>query len=640
MCGIAGILDLEGLPVPPDDVAAMCSVLTHRGPDAAGARVTGGVGLGMRRLAIIDIATGDQPIGNEDGSVWVVFNGEIYNFRELRRRLVGLGHRFRTDGDTEVLVHLYEERGPRMVDDLRGMFAFALWDDRRQRLLLARDRIGIKPLYYAVSGGRLVFASELKALLRVPGIARTINWQAFSRLLASLGTPPSESILAGIHKLEPAHLLTAERGGGLRVERYWDVHFQPVEGRSEAALVEQLRGLLEESVRLHLVSDVPVGAFLSGGVDSAAVVAHMAGSGSRRVKTFTIGFRDADFSEAAAARLAAEAFGTEHHERVLDTDAIAVVSAVASHLDEPFGDSSAIPTYLVSQLAAEHVKVVLSGDGGDELFGGYERYVVEGRRRIARHLPPAARRKLAGLAGRLPRPLPGRGLIRQLCLPDDERYLSAVTLFGPQERDALLRPELRALLAAHDPWREERRLLAAGQGDWMGALQYLDLTRYLPLDVLTKVDRMSMAHSLEVRVPLLDHRLVEFAATLPLQARLRGGTTKYLFKRALRGLLPEAILDRPKRGFAIPLGRWFRGPLRGFARDLLLSSRSASAEVFERRALESLLEGGDRRDDLGLKLWTVLSFELWCRAFLDGPAGAGARPDRPARPLVQERCAV
>jgi len=620
MCGIAGILDLEGRPVAPDDVAAMCSAITHRGPDAEGAYVAGRVGLGMRRLAIIDLSTGDQPIANEDGSVWVVFNGELYNFQELRRELLDRGHRFRTTGDTEVLVHLYEERGPRMVDALRGMFAFALWDERRRRLLLARDRVGIKPLYYALSGGRLLFASEMKALLRVPGLAREINWRAFSRLLASLTTPPSESILAGIHKLEPAHILTAEAGRPPRLERYWDVRFEPLEGRSERELLDQLRGLLEESVRLHLVSDVPVGAFLSGGVDSAAVVAHMAHPGRQRVKTFTIGFRDADFSETAAARLTAEAFDTEHHERVLDVDAIATVSAVASHLDEPFGDSSAIPTYLVSQLAAEHVKVVLSGDGGDELFGGYDRYVVEGRRRIFRHLPPGARRGLDAMARRLPRGWPGRGLAGQLFLPDHERYLAAVTVFGHPERDALLRPELRQVLARHDPWRQERRLLARGQGDWLGALQYLDVTRYLPLDVLTKVDRMSMAHSLEARVPLLDHRLLEFAATLPLRARLRGGATKPLFKRALRGLLPEAILRRPKRGFAIPLGRWLRGPLRGFARDLLLSPRSAAGEVFERRALEGLLDGGPGRDDLGLRLWTVLSFEMWCRAFLaDAP---------------------
>jgi asparagine synthase (glutamine-hydrolysing) len=638
MCGIAGIFDLTGRPVTRAEVASMCSAIVHRGPDAEGSHLSHGVGLGMRRLAIIDLTTGDQPLSNEDGSVWVVFNGEIYNFRELRRELAGRGHRFRTTGDTEVLVHLYEERGPRMVDDLRGMFTFALWDERNQRLLLGRDRLGIKPLYYALVDGRLLFASELKALLRVPGLERRINWKAFSRLLASLTTPPSESILAGVHKLEPAHVLTADARQGVRVERYWDVRFAPIEGRSEPALVDQLRGLLEESVRLHLVSDVPVGAFLSGGIDSSGVVAHMARSSPRQVKTFSIGFREADFSETAAARLVAETFGTEHHERILETDTVAVVGDVAFHLDEPFGDSSAIPVYLVSKLAAEHVKVVLSGDGGDELFAGYDRYLVESRERIFRHVPAGARRTLRALARRLPGAVPGRRYAGHVSLPDEDRYLDAVTLFGCAERDEILRPELRELLARHDPWREERRLLARRHGDWLAPLQQMDLTRYLPLDVLTKVDRMSMAHSLEVRVPLLDHRLVEFAATLPLADRLRGRSTKHLLKCALRGLVPDEVLQRPKRGFAIPLGRWFQGPLRGFTRDLLLSRQSFARDVFERPALERLLSASSDAD-LGLKLWTVLSFELWCRAFLTAPP-APAPGRRPSALALPEQHAV
>ncbi|MFI5006785.1 MAG: asparagine synthase (glutamine-hydrolyzing) [Solirubrobacterales bacterium] len=637
MGGIAGIFDLKGRPVARAEVANMCSAIVHRGPDAEGTHLSSGLSLGMRRLAIIDLSTGDQPLCNEDGTVWVVFNGEIYNYRELRRELAGRGHRFRTTGDTEVLVHLYEERGQQMVDDLRGMFAFALWDERRQRLLLGRDRLGIKPLYYAVVNGRLLFASELKALLRVPELERRINWMAFSRLLASLTTPPSESILAGVNKLEPAHVLTADPHRGIRVERYWDVRFAPIEGRSEQTLVDQVRELLDESVRLHLVSDVPVGAFLSGGIDSSGVVAHMARSSPRQVKTFSIGFREADFSETAAARLVADAFDTEHHERILETDTVAVVGEVAFHLDEPFGDSSAIPTYLVSKLAAEHVKVVLSGDGGDELFAGYDRYLVEARERKVRHIPVGARRTLHALARRLPGALPGRRFASHMTLPEEERYLDAVTLFDSSERDEILRPELRELLARHDPWREERRLLARRHGDWLAPLQHLDMTRYLPLDVLTKVDRMSMAHSLEVRVPLLDHRLVEFAATLPLQDRLRGRSTKHLLRRALRGLVPDAILDGPKHGFAIPLGRWFQGPLGGFARDLLLSPHSFARDVFERPALERLLRGPSD-GDLGLKLWTVLSFELWCRAYL----APGSAPRLESRPpfAVPERYAV
>ena len=639
MCGIAGIFDLLGRPVTREDVASMCSAIVHRGPDDGGAHLGSAVGLGMRRLAIIDLTTGDQPISNEDGTVWVVFNGEIYNFRELRRELAGRGHRFRTTGDTEVIVHLYEERGPRMVDDLRGMFAFALWDERRQRLLLARDRLGIKPLYYALVDGRLLFASELKALLCAPGLGRQVNWKAFSRLLASLTTPPSESILAGVHKLEPAHVLTAARSRASGCERYWDVRFAPIEGRSEEALVDELRGLLEESVRLHLVSDVPVGAFLSGGIDSSGVVAHMARSSPRQVKTFSIGFARGGLQRdrgRAAGRPDLRHRAPRAHPRAGRRRGGRASSPV--HLDEPFGDSSAIPTYLVSKLAAEHVKVVLSGDGGDELFAGYDRYLVERRERVFRHVPKGARRTLRALARRLPAAVRGRRYASHVSLPDEDRYLDAVTMFGSSERDDLLRPELRDLLARHDPWREERRLLARWRGDWLAPLQYLDLTRYLPLDVLTKVDRMSMAHSLEVRVPLLDHRLVEFAATLPLPDRLRGRSTKYLLKRALTGLVPDSILQRPKRGFAIPLGRWFQGPLRGFASDLLLSPRSFARDVFERPALERLLRGPSDRD-LGLKLWTVLSFELWCRAFLtpSSAPGPGSRP--PALTLPEHHAA-
>jgi asparagine synthase (glutamine-hydrolysing) len=616
MCGIAGIVDFHGRAVREAEIVGMCSAITHRGPDGGGVYVSPGVGLGMRRLSIIDLVTGDQPLGNEDGTVQVVFNGEIYNYRELRKGLVDRGHHFKTSGDTEVLVHLYEERGVRLVDELRGMFAFAVWDTRRRRLLLGRDRLGIKPLYYTVADGRLLFASELKSLLAAAGPERAVNWTAFSRLLASLTTPGTESILAGIHKLLPGHVLAADAHGRVQVERYWDVSFAPVEGRPEEALVDELRALLDDAVRSHLVSDVPVGAFLSGGIDSSGVVAHMARSAPDRVKTFSIGFADADFSETKAARLVAARFGTEHHERILGPEALDDLEDIAWHLDEPFGDSSAIPTYHVSRLAAEHVKVVLSGDGGDELFGGYDRYVVEGRERVFRHVPSAARRALRAVADSFPKSMRGRRLLRHLLLPDAERYLDATTLFAEEDRDRLLRPEIRALLANHDPWRDERKRLASGGGDWLGMLQYLDVTGYLPLDILTKVDRMSMAHSLEARVPLLDHRLVELAATLPTHMKIRGRTTKYAFKRVLQGLVPDSILARPKRGFAVPLGRWFRGAGRDFVQDLLLSPSSRARDVFEPRALADLVATGCRRDDLGLQLWTVLSFELWSRTFL------------------------
>jgi asparagine synthase (glutamine-hydrolysing) len=627
MCGIAGVMSFDGAPVGLDEVRAMCAAMCHRGPDDEGFHHEPGVALGMRRLSIIDLDGGQQPVRNEDGSISAVFNGEIYNFRELRDELEARGHVFRGASDSETIVHLYEEHGARCVDRLRGMFAFAVWDAGRRQLLLARDRLGIKPLYYAVAGGRLLFASELKALLRRPEIERRLNWRAVHHLFTFLSTPGDESIVAGVAKLEPAHLLVAGRQGTIRRERYWDVEFAPDEGRSEAYFVERLRELLEESVRLHLVSDVPVGAFLSGGVDSSAVVAAMAHQAAGPIKTFSIGFEDADYNELAYARLVAERLGAEHHALVLDPDVRSSLDEIAWYLDEPFGDSSAIPTYMVSKLAAEHVTVVLSGDGGDELFAGYDKYAVEGRERSEPRWPRPVRRALGALAGLVPDGTKGRNFVRHRALDGADRYLDACSVFRPDQIRRLFRPDVLALLAEYDPWRGEAAHLARVPGHWLSALQYLDLHSYLPLDILTKVDRMSMAHSIETRVPLLDHRLVEFAATIPPDLQLRNGARKYVFKRALAGTLPGEILERPKRGFAIPLGRWFRGELAPYVADLLLAPRSRARGIFEPAHIERLLAQHRRGRDLDLQLWTLISFELWCRTFLDGA--------RPAAPLAR-----
>jgi asparagine synthase (glutamine-hydrolysing) len=626
MCGIAGIVDLAGGPVHADEGRSMCAAIVHRGPDGEGTYLGQGVGLGMRRLSIIDLHTGDQPVRNEDGSAWVVFNGEIYNYRELRAQLEARGHRFYTHTDTEVIVHLYEERGVACVEALRGMFAFAVWDERSRQLLLARDRLGIKPLYYGRLGDRLVFGSELKALLALPEVGRSVDWKAFGHFLAFLSTPADQSILQGIRKLPPAHVLVARAGAEPRVTRYWDVSFAPDRGRSEAWYVDRLRELLDESVRLHLVSDVPLGAFLSGGIDSSAVVATMAAHTSEPVKTFTIGFADADFSELGHARKVAEAFQTEHHELVLEPASLDVLDDLVWHLDEPFGDSSAIPTYMVSRLAAQHVTVALSGDGGDELFAGYERYLVERRERTWRFVPQPLRRMMAQAMAAMPPGVRGRNYLRHVSLPGVERYLDAGTLFGRDEVARLVSPEVRELVAAHDPWEEPRRHLRQARGHWLSALQSLDLHSYLPLDILTKVDRMSMAHSLEARVPLLDHRLVEFAATVPPELQLRGSTTKYLLKRAMRSVLPASILHRPKQGFAIPLARWFGGGFEERLRDTLLSDTVRRRGVFDVAALEQRLRHGRADGGLGLDLWTLLSFELWCRAFLEGHGPALPAP--------------
>src|SRR2546428_1079894 len=626
MCGIAGIMSFNGRPVSSEERVAMCTAMFHRGPDKEGFYIGPGVGLGMRRLSIIDLQTGHQPVSNEDGTVWVVFNGEIYNFRDLRRKLEQRGHAFSTATDTEVIVHLYEEYGQHCVEHLRGMFAFALWDGRRRQLLLARDRLGIKPLYYAEVGGRLLFASELKAILQAPEVQRSVNWRAVSRLFTGLTTPPAESIIEGVRKLEPGHLLIASPGKDPQIERYWEVRFEPDYSRSEEDYAEELRERLEESVALHLVSDVPLGAFLSGGLDSSSVVATMARLTSSPVKTFSIGFTDEDYNELHYARLVAKRFGTDHHELILEPNVVDILEDLAWFLDEPFGDPSAIPTFMVSKLAAAHVTVVLSGDGGDELFAGYDKYLVEGRERRFRFVPARIRRLLGLLSRLMPEGMRGQNLLRHFSLPEVERCLDNVTLFRLEDKQGLFRKEAFERLSHYDPFRLEAEELKRGDGHWLTMLQSLDLKRYLPLDILTKVDRMSMAHSIEARPPLLDHKLVEFAATIPPELKLHEGVTKGIFKRAVRGILPDQVIDRPKRGFAIPLGRWFKGQLHQFVRELLLSETSRNRGIFNAAYIEQTVTRGQRGGDLNLQLWTLISFELWCRTFLDNrPSAAWER---------------
>ena len=570
MCGIAGIFSLTGEPVREQDVRAMCRALVLRGPDDEGYYSAGRIGLGMRRLSIIDLATGQQPVYNDDRTIQVVLNGEIYNYRELREELMARGHRFYTASDTEVIVQLYERYGLECVHHLRGMFAFALWDERRQRLLLARDRLGIKPLYFGQFDGKFVFASELKAILQLSWVERELNWNSLAHLFAFLTTPAEHSIIEGIHKLPPAHTLALEPGRPPKIARYWEVDFEPDRNNDEEDLVARLRDLLEESVRLRMRCDVPFGAFLSGGIDSSAIVATMAAQSSRPIKTFSVGFREKSHNEIAHARQVAKVFNTEHHECVVTADALDIIDDLAWHLDEPFGDSSAIPTFMVSKIAAEHAKVVLSGDGGDELFAGYDKYCVEQRERRYRHIPALFRSLLGAVGARLPVGTTGREFLRHIALNGPDRYLHAGTLFDQQAQSALFQDAAAERILAEDPWKQLADGLSRDGGHWLSAIQHADLRNYLPLDILTKVDRMSMAQSLEVRVPLLDHKLVEFAATIPPELKLHGSNTKYIFKRAMRGILPNSIIERPKQGFAVPLGHWFRGELSSYVRDLLL----------------------------------------------------------------------
>jgi asparagine synthase (glutamine-hydrolysing) len=620
MCGIAGIVSLGDAPVHRPEIESMCQSILHRGPDEDGFYMSHGVGMGMRRLRIIDLDTGRQPVRNEDGTVWTVFNGEIYNYKKLRTRLQALGHTFYTSTDTEVIVHLYEEYGDECVQFLRGMFALAIWDTKEKRLLIARDRLGIKPLYYTMVNDRLCFASEMKALLELPEVSRDLDWNAVGHLVSYLTTPGDQSILRGIKKLPPGHLLSLSRGGSIKVEPYWDAHFAPATGRTEESFVEELRALLDESVQLHMVSDVPIGAFLSGGIDSSSVVASMAKASSRPIKTFSIGFQEAGFDELPAAREVARAFGTDHHEEILVPDALNVIDKIVWHLDEPFGDSSAIPTYMVSELASKSVTVVLSGDGGDELFAGYDKYLVEKKERRFDKLPPFVKR-LAGAVGEaLPDPARGKNFLTHFGKTGAERYLDASTLFRLSQFPRLFTPDvLQNVLPGAGNFDVSR--FQSKTGNWLSALQYRDLKNYLPMDILTKVDRMSMAHSIETRVPLLDHKIVEFAGRIPPEMQIRDGRTKHILKSAMSGVLSDNIINRPKHGFAVPLGAWFRGKLDDFARDILLSSRSRQRGVFNSHYVEGLLAKHSTGRELDLHLWTLISFELWCRKFLDSAPG-------------------
>jgi len=626
VCGIAGIVRFDGEPVLEGEVRAMCSMLVHRGPDEEGVYLGSGVGLGMRRLSIIDLDSSQQPICNEDRSIWVVFNGEIYNYQELRHTLIRRGHRLRTSGDTETLVHLYEEFGPGCVDHLRGMFSFAIWDTAQRQLLLARDRLGIKPLYYVELPHGLAFASELKPLLQLPEVGRALSWEAVRHLVTFMATPPAQSIVAGVRKLEPGRVATIGGVGDLRIHRYWDVEFHPDEQASERDLIDELRDLLCESVKLHEVSDVPIGAFLSGGIDSSAVVATMASMRSEPVKTFSIGFTETEYDELRHARKVAETFATEHHELVLRPDVVDLAEDLAWFLDEPFGDTSAIPTYMVSKLAAEHVTVVLTGDGGDELFGGYDKYITDQEEQRFDRIPRPVRRALGAVGRRLPEGATGKRFLEHLALDGSSRYLDASTLFRGQQLRKLFQDDAYEQISAHNPWAGSLECLDRNDLDGLSALQYCDLNTYLPLDILTKVDRMAMAHSLEARPPLLDHKLVEFAARIPARFRIHNGSTKYLFKQAMRGLLPDDIIDRPKHGFAVPLASWFRGELAGFARELLCSDRSRQRGLFKTDYIERLIQLHEGGRNIDLQLWTLVSLELWCRRVLDVPLSSLRTP--------------
>jgi asparagine synthase (glutamine-hydrolysing) len=626
MCGIAGIYHTDSsIAASPDQLQRMTSVLWHRGPDEGSCYVEGSVGLGHRRLSIIDVTGGQQPIFNEDKTQAIVFNGEIYNFTALRSILRQRGYRFTTQSDTEVILHAYEEYGEKCVEHLRGMFAFAIWDARKQQLFLARDRVGIKPLYYYWDGQKFLFASELKAILQDSTVQRTLDLAALDDYLTYLYIPAPKTIFQRIRKCLPGHTLTIS-AQGLREREYWDLVFEPTQGLKESEYAEGLLEKLRESVSMHLMSEVPLGAFLSGGVDSSAVVGMMAEALDRPVTTTSIGFQEAGFDELPYARLVARRFQTCANERTVEASAAKILDALVWHFDEPFADSSMVPTYYVSQAAREQVTVCLSGDGGDENFAGYRRYrfdVLENRIRAL--LPGGLRRPLFGTLGWaypkadwLPQILRAKTLLTNLSLSPEQAYHHTMRWFTPVMKSLLYSDTLRKSLRDYEPFSVMKAYFDRTR-DWdpLSRIQYVDIKTYLPDDILAKVDRASMAHSLEVRVPLLDHEVMEYSASIPARYKLQGGAGKYIFKKALKVLLPEDILYRPKMGFRLPLAQWFRGDLKQTFEQHVLAKDAFLADLFDPSPIRRWWEQHQRGTrDYAQHLWALLMLECWGERFI------------------------
>jgi asparagine synthase (glutamine-hydrolysing) len=624
MCGIAGIVQThpDGA-VDPATIHRMCATMVHRGPDDEGIFVKAGVGLGMRRLSIIDLAGGHQPVFNEDKTVWIVFNGEIYNFPELRADLEKRGHRFSTHTDTEVIVHLYEDLGADCVKRLRGMFAFALYDERRSKLLMARDRLGKKPLHYALTNGTLLFGSEIKAILAVAPELASVNNEALLQYMHFGYVPDPLTAFLAIQKLPPGHLLELE-AGRVSIRQFWDLpEYGTRQVRSEEECLEELEWRLAEAVRIRLISDVPLGALLSGGTDSSIVVALMARASSKPVKTFSIGFSHDDFNEGHYARIVAKRFSTEHHELVLEPDVLETVEKLTSSLEEPFGDSSMLPTYYVSCMAREHVTVALSGDGGDEIFAGYDRYAINLRRQQFERIPRWARAVYRErVFPHLPQNMRGRKFSYNVSLPWRERYVDSISFLPSCERDIpLLSREFRAILrSVENPEAMMYKYFEqAPAKDAISQTMYVDTKTYMVGDILTKVDRMSMATSLEVRVPLLDHQFVEWVTSLPVEWKLRGAHQKYILRKlAERVGVPREALYRPKQGFAVPLVHWIRHELRDLIMSALLEPRTIQRGYFNPEGVRQLLDEHFRgRRDHSSGIWRLLMFELWHRNYLE-----------------------
>ncbi|NLO91929.1 MAG: asparagine synthase (glutamine-hydrolyzing) [Elusimicrobia bacterium] len=632
MCGICGVFENSGDKVALDTLKRMNGLIIHRGPDDEGYYVEGGMGLAMRRLSIIDLPSGHQPISNENSTVWVVLNGEIYNFRQLRAELEAKGHSFSTNSDTEVIVHLYEELGRDCVKKLRGMFAFALWDGNKRQLLLARDRIGKKPLNYCLHEGKLAFSSELRSLLALDWVPREINLQAVDLFLSLQYIPSPHSIYRAINKLEPGHTLLVDSSGKADLQPYWDLPVnQPKLEVSPDEACELVRGKLKEATSLRMISDVPLGAFLSGGHDSSIVVALMSQLSSQPVKTFSVGFEEAEFSELKYAKAVADMYGCEHHEFIVKPEMADILPKLAWHYSEPYGDPSALPTYYVARETRRHVTVALNGDGGDENFAGYLRYVAMGLAHYWDLMPEPARALAAKLAEHLPEKNAPRDLfwrakrfLRSGVLADfPTRHAKMVCFFNDDETDRLYTDGFKAALGSS--LHSAKRYLAqpyqrAAGEDFVNRMLYVDFKTYLPECLMAKVDIAAMANSLEGRSPMLDHEFVELVYSLKGGLKLHGPTgTKWLLKRAFRQQLPEIVRDRSKQGFGIPLGQWFRGELKGFWEQHCLSAAALGRGYFREDVLRGMCEEHQsRRRDHGYRLWALLMLELWHETFENG----------------------
>jgi asparagine synthase (glutamine-hydrolysing) len=624
MCGIAGFVNMglnEG--DAGSLLASMTDIIHHRGPDDAGQWLKEDVGLGIRRLSIIDVSGGKQPITNEDGSVVVVYNGEIYNYQTLRQELEAMGHSFRTNSDTETIVHAYEEDGLDFTRRLRGMFAIALWDQKRRRLVLTRDRFGKKPLYYAFNGQQLIFGSEMKSLLLAPGLSRDLDSIAINQYFTYGYISAPRTIFRSISKLPAAHTLSFENGS-ISLQRYWQLDFTPRASDDEATAVRRVRELLTEAVRIRLMSEVPLGAFLSGGIDSSCVVALMSQAATAPVKSFSIGFEEQDYSEVEYARLVARRYQTDHHELIVRLDLLDVLPRLIWDFDEPFADASMVPTYYVSKLARQHVTVALVGDGGDELFGGYLRYARRLTDRLG-DMPGPVRAVGPVLSALMPRGMRGKDRLRTIALDPETRYIEGSSIFPTPLRQRLLRPAFweegveDSRRAQLDHFAQARHL------DFYSRMQHVDVATYLPYDILVKVDKASMLTSLETRAPFLDHVLAEYVASLHHEVRNPGGQQKYLLKRAVEDILPQEILHRTKKGFALPIEHWFRGELKELTRDLLSSQQARNRGVVNIGLVEQLL--ADHQGHLynhDRRIWAWLCFELWCRTYLDRTDQAAA----------------